>query len=241
MEIVLPDTVFYNNMPLPAKHLRFCGSKFTSDKYFLSSAQMEADRLVEFFDLSEKSRVLDVGCGVGRLPIGILSRIGEIQYYCGVDVSEKSIQWCQRNIKSKHPNYDFIYLDVKNPRYNPQGKNLDKDFQLQFEDKEFDIIYLYSVFSHMTTDDVIVYLKEFHRLLSPTGKIFLTAFIEDDVPDMVINPDNYKKQWKGLLHCVRYNKLFFQSLLIDNGFKIDRFDFEKEEDEQSGFYLFKST
>lgn len=218
-----PDSVRYKNMILPAKHLRFGGTKFQDDRYFFASAQAEADRLVEYFGLTADSRVLDVGCGVGRLPIGILSRIGEIQHYRGVDVSKRSIRWCQRHITGRHPSFQFIHIDVKNPRYNPSGRVIDIGFRLPFDNEEFDIIYLYSVFTHMTSEDVRIYLKEFQRLLSPSGKIFLTAFIEDGVPDMTINPRDYKRKWTGPLHCVRYNKDFFESLLAESGFGVEHY------------------
>ena len=111
------------------------------------------------------------------------------------------------------------------------------EFPLPFNNREFDIIYLYSIFSHMTTEDVTAYLNEFKRLLAPSGKIFLTAFIEQNVQPMTINPPDYRRNWQGPLHCVRYDKNFFISLLGENGFKIDRFDYEKETDGQSGLYI----
>lgn len=225
-------------MILPAKHLRFCGLKLQNDEYFLMSAQKEADRLVKYFGLTLNSRILDVGCGVGRLAIGILSRIGEIQHYRGVDVSKRSIRWCQRYITRRHPSFQFIHIDVKNLRYNPRGKAINIDFRLPFDDKKFDLIYLFSVFSHMIKEDVKVYLKEFQRLLAPSGKIFLTAFIEDGVADMTINPRGYKRiEWEGPLHCVRYNKDFFESLLAENGFVVDLYDHGKGPNGQSDLYI----
>ncbi len=235
--LFIPKSVHYKDMILPANHLRFCGPDFLDDEYFVTSALAEADRLVERFRLTTSSRVLDVGCGVGRLPIGILGRIGEIQHYRGVDVSKKSIRWCQRYISGRHPSFRFIHIDVKNPRYNPRGKTMDIDFRLPFEHQAFDIIYLYSLFSHMTTEEIRTYLNEFQRLLAPSGKIFLTAFIAEGVPKMTINPQDYVKNWSGALHCVRYDKDFFESLLAENSFSVDCFTYEKEIDRQSAFYI----
>lgn len=229
--------VKYNNVILPAKHLRFCGSKFNDNKYFFSSAIAEADRLKNSFKLNINSRVLDVGCGVGRLPIGILNTIGDIKNYYGIDVSARAIEWCQRFINRWHPTFQFKHIDIENQRYNPHGMKIDNNFSLPFDDKEFDIVYLYSVFSHMSLDDIILYLKEFRRLLMPSGKIFLTAFIEKNVPDMEINPSNYKMTWSGPLHCVRYNKEFFESILKTHNFKIDKFEYGNETNGQSAFYI----
>jgi SAM-dependent methyltransferase len=229
--------VKYKNTILPAKHLRFCGSEFNENKFFYSSALTEANRLIDRFELNINSRILDVGCGVGRLPIGILNRLGDIKKYEGIDVSARAIDWCQRFINRWHPTFQFNHINIENPRYNPHGKKVDYKFSLPFQNREFDIIYLYSVFSHMKIDNIKLYLNEFRRLLEPSGKIFLTAFVEENVPDMEINPPNYKMTWSGPLHCVRYNKEFFESIFLNYNFNIDKFEYGNETNGQSAFYL----
>lgn len=167
-----------------------------------------------------------------------ISRVGEVEHYRGVDVDGSSIQWCQRYITRRHPTFQFFHIDVKNSRYNPDGNSIDDNFHFDFPDQQFDIIFLYSVFSHMTEGDIRVYLKEFQRLLVLDGSIFLTGFIEEGVPKMTINPDNYRRpDWKGPLHCVRYDKAYFESLLDEYGFYMNRFDYETENDGQSSVYL----
>ena len=86
-----PSIVKYENKILPARHLRFCGEKFKEDKYFLETSRKEAKRLIKHFGLNVNCCLLDVGCGVGRLPIGILDTVGEIREYCGIDVNKKSM------------------------------------------------------------------------------------------------------------------------------------------------------
>ncbi len=232
--------VKHNNTILPAKHLRFCGTNFNDNDYFFSSACLEAKRLINHFDLDKSSRILDVGCGVGRLPIGILNQIGDINKYYGIDVSVRAIEWCQHFINRWHPTFQFEHIDIENQRYNPKGVSIDNKFSLPFNEREFDIIYLYSVFSHMTIEDIKLYLKEFRRLLEPSGKIFLTAFVEENVPNITINPKNYKMTWSGPLHCVRYNKKYFESILKNFNFKIDNFEYGNETNGQSAFYLSRS-
>ena len=177
---------------------------------------------------------MDIGCGPGRLPIGIISRIGELRAYRGIDVSGTPIEWCKKYIGEKYPTFQFIHINAKNERYNPDGSPLER---LPFPDKAFDIIYLYSVFSHMKPPDIKYYLSEFRRLLKPIGHIFLTAFVEKNVPEMEENPPDYKQQWKGALHCVRYEKKFFEKMLRDHGFKIEKHAYGAETDGQSGYYL----
>lgn len=220
-----PGNVTYEGVTLPPRDQRPCGASFQDDEFYLGSARKEADMLAESMGLSSESRLLDVGSGPGRLAIGILDRIGDVRRYCGVDVDEDSARWGWKYITSRHPNFQFIHIDVENTRYNPEGAQSEGDFAFPFGDGEFDVITLYSVFTHILTDGVRAYLKEFERVLAPDGGIYLTAFLEDGVPDVEENPEGYLgRKWKGALHCVRYDREFFEGLLDEAGFKLDRFD-----------------
>ncbi len=231
---VLPATTRHDGWLLPGKQLRLCGPEFWDEALFLSSGRTEAARLVQHFELGCHTRLLDVGCGVGRLAIGLMAEVGELEAYCGVDVSQRSVNWCSRHLTPAHPGFRFVHVDVKNERYNPAGAALHERFRFPFEDGSFDLINLFSVFSHMVTEDVASYLTEFHRLLSPDGGIFLTAFIEDDVPDMEENPPGYRDtEWSGALHCVRFNRAFFYELLARHGFEV----ISEENVGQTGLYL----
>ena len=235
------DRVFRGGMVLPPRELRLGGPSFADDDRFLKTAQDEARRLVTSLGLTSGSRVLDVGCGVGRLAIGILSEVGDVREYWGVDVDERAIQWCRQYVERDHPRFRFVHLDVGNPRYNPSGQALMPGFRFPFPDQAFEIIYLYSVFSHMLEGDARLYLAEFHRLLVPSGRLFLTAFAEDAVPPVTINPPGYRRPWSGPLHCVRYETGFLRSMVSESGLTIDRTEYATETDGQTAFYALKKS
>jgi SAM-dependent methyltransferase len=236
------DSVILDGVTIPPKNLRPCGAKFQNDEFYLASARKEADKLVKYLGLTPESSLLDVGSGPGRLAIGILERVGEIRKYRGVDVDENSIRWAQHYITPRAPKFQFLHIDVENTRYNPSGSHRDFEFTFPFADEEFDIVILYSVFTHMLTEGIRAYLEEFQRMLRPDGKIFLTAFIEEDegIPDVTENPEGYLgREWKGPLHCVRYSRRFFETLLDENGFRLD--GFEPERESQRGLFISKKT
>lgn len=234
------DSIQIDGSVIPIADMRFGGRYFKNDADFLQTAEAEAKRLITFCNLTDQSTVLDIGCGTGRLATGLLRTLGNTLQYRGVDVSEAAISWCKRYIEKQYPNYQFIRVNVANERYNPHGKKIDTQFTLPLQNNTCDAIYLYSVFSHMELADVQTYLREFSRVLKPTGGIFLTTFIEENVPDFAVNPQNYRTEWRGALHCVRFEKQFFQQLVEEHGFTIEKFDYATETDGQSGVYLRKA-
>jgi len=223
---------------IPSRYSRCCGSEFKDDNYYLESGEKESNRLIDYFQCTQQSRILDIGCGQGRLPIGILRVIGEINYI-GIDVDQKSINWCKQYIESKHPSFKFKHLNLYNERYNKNGNKIDAGFCFDVVENSVDIIYLFSVFSHTTEEDMRTYLKDFSRILDKGGKIFFTTFVEDDVPNVSINPENYHLKCSGPLHIVRYNKDYLFSVLAEYGYSILNFTHRTEADGQSAIYLCK--
>jgi len=235
---IFPKSVRFDGSIVPSMTTTLAGPKFKNYKLYLESAEKEAKRLVEHFQCNLNSRVLDIGCGLGRLPIGIIRIIGEIDY-TGIDVDKISINWCKRFIGKYHPSFKFHHLSVYNERYNDKGTKIDRNFHFDFADSSIDIIYLFSVFSHTTEEDMRIYLKEFNRILRDKGSVFFTTFVEENVPDITFNPENYSIKCSGPLHIVRYNKDYIFSIIKEYGFTIVDFKQSVEIDGQSGIYLSK--
>lgn len=232
--------VEYEGVVLPPRNLRPCGNKLRDDEFYLKSARQRADWLVQNAGLTEETSLLDVGSGPGRLAIGLIQQLGGLSKYRGADVSEQSIRWAEKHITPHHPNFQFVHLDARSTRYNPTGAEIDETFRFPFEEEEFDLVCLYSVFSHMLADDVRAYLKDFHRILRPDGRILITAFVEEGVPDVTENPEGYKdRDWSGPLHCVRYSRSFFEQLLKESGLTLDSLEPSRDK-YQNLLYISKS-
>lgn len=232
------DHVTISGSIIPSPDRRWCGPEFRDDDFYLNSAEAEAHRLINRFQCTRQHRILDVGCGQGRLPIGLLRVLGELTY-TGIDVDRGSIDWCNRYIGRNHPSFTFNHLKLYNERYNRKGVKIDEDFRFALADKSVDIIYLYSVFSHMTQGDMRIYLREFSRILDDRGGIFFTTFVEKNVPPVSINPEHYRLKTSGPLHIVRYDQTYLFSILAESGFSVMGFDYGTETDGQSAIYLKK--
>ncbi|RHW74886.1 class I SAM-dependent methyltransferase [Colwellia sp. RSH04] len=208
----------YKGLYLP---LNRTNESLSNDVDYIQSSIEQVNSLSHFCSISKTTRLLDFGCGQGRLSNGFLASKTEIARYIGVDTSLESINWCVNWIEKYHSNFKFLHVPAYNARYNPEEKMYQP---LPFEENTFDLVFLNSVFSHMLTADIRFYLEQFKRVLSSGGYVYLTAFIEDDVPHEEENPEGYLgRKSKGALHRVRFQKNYFLSLVREFGFTVIEF------------------
>ncbi len=160
-------------MKLPPTVYRMGGAHFRQDDAFVSSAVAEVGRLEDKIGLSTSSRLLDWGCGAGRLAVGIVEKMGRIDQYHGVDIQKHLVDWAERHLGDR-PGFTFTHVDLANPRYNPGGT---AERTIPGATADYDGFYAYSVFSHLMDEDTAAYLGEVARLLEPGGRAFVTAFV----------------------------------------------------------------
>lgn len=136
--------------------------------------------LQEHAPIEPNHSLLEIGCGIGRDAIPLTKILGPRGSYLGIDIIKDSIDWCSANITKRYPNFRFAHFNVADQLHNPTGSIATTDIRLPLENRSVDRIFLWSVFTHMAKADIIHYLKEFHRVLKPDGKIFATWFVVND-------------------------------------------------------------
>ena len=129
--------------------------------------------------LRPSDRVLDVGCGCGRMA-RVLTRHLTTGSYDGFDVLPELIEWAQANITQRHPNFRFKRVDVANSFYHGKGEASAASFRFPYEDASFDFTVLASVFTHMLPGDFARYAAEIARTLRPGGTALMTFFLLND-------------------------------------------------------------
>lgn len=139
---------------------------------------------IELGGLKPTERVLDIGCGIGRMAVPLTRYLDKKGSYEGFDVLAEGIRWDTRNITPKFPNFYFQFVDLYNKSYNPNGKLRSNEFTFPYENDSFDFIFLISVFTHMLPEDVENYLSEISRVIKTGGKCLIAFFL--------LNPESKK-------------------------------------------------
>jgi SAM-dependent methyltransferase len=121
--------------------------------------------------------VLDVGCGVGRMAVPLLTYLEEDGSYAGFDVGREMVRWCQKRITARRADFKFTWAPVYNRKYNPFGTTSGAEYRFPYPDDSFDFVFATSLFTHLMLPDASHYLREIKRVLRPTGKCLLTFFI----------------------------------------------------------------
>ncbi len=159
---------------------------FIGDGDFENIGQEFKSYFIELAHLQPSDRVLDVGCGIGRMAIPLTTYLSKEGEYWGFDIVKKGIEWCQNRISPKFSNFHFQHSDLFNKLYNPNGKVQARNFQFPFDDESFDFVFLTSVFTHMFPLDLENYLSEISRVLKPEGKCLITFFILNEESENLV-------------------------------------------------------
>jgi ubiquinone/menaquinone biosynthesis C-methylase UbiE len=234
------DYSLFNGIILPPKEMRLMGEKFYNDKFFLDSSLHEGARFVNELKVNANTEILEIGCASGRSVIGLVEKVKSVKRYVGLDAQLRNVNWCNKYIASKYKYCEFNFIDLWHILFNPNGTlKLDDNFKLNFDAESFDLLYLNSVLPNSVDWEIRIFAKEYFRLLRPGGTLFLTDFIEENVPDMTENPENYVMKCTYPRQIVRFEKNYFIKMFTDAGFVLDSFVYGQEIDTQSALYFHK--
>jgi SAM-dependent methyltransferase len=131
-------------------------------------------------DLSPEDRVLDIGCGIGRMARVLVPVLRPPGSYDGFDIAEPGIRWCQGHYRDTPVPFRFEHADLHNSVYNPAGRERPESYRFPYEDGSFDLAIATSVFTHLLPEAADHYLAEAARVLAPNGRLFATWFLAED-------------------------------------------------------------
>jgi SAM-dependent methyltransferase len=149
---------------------------FVGDGDFLAIGVEFLKWFVRLGKLLPSDRVLDLGCGIGRMALPLTQYL-DAGSYDGVDIVDEGIAWCMQHITPHYERFRFHRLDVQHEIYNPEGRETTTGIRLPFADGSFDFVFMTSVVTHLHAEDVRAYAREIRRVMAPQARLFLTAFM----------------------------------------------------------------
>jgi 2-polyprenyl-3-methyl-5-hydroxy-6-metoxy-1,4-benzoquinol methylase len=142
--------------PLPPDELRCLVGAGADAKDFLTSGATLFLAVDELGELQKSRRILDFGCGCGRL-LRFLSRYAQQADMVGVDIEPRHIQWTSCNL-------DFASFTVTQ-----------KLPPLLLPDGRFDTVIALSVSSHLPESPHKSWREELARVIASDGHIIITT------------------------------------------------------------------
>jgi len=122
-------------------------------------------------------RMLDVGCGVGRLYLAAKPYLTDADSYLGIDVSSEFIGICREQYKE--PNVSFLHTEASNAYYAKDTQGGPQAWPMK--DGSHNLVTALSVWTHLREEDWRFYLGEVGRVLAPGGRAVISFFILDDL------------------------------------------------------------
>ena len=215
---------------------------FVARQDYAAVARALFEALLETSGLQPGERVLDVGCGTGRVAVPLVEHLGPDGSYEGFDRDASRIAFCNERIAPLHPGFRFQAVDVFNSE-RQKGTQRAGEFAFPYADADFDVVFLFSVFTHMLPDGVERYLAEIARVAKPGGRVVITWFLLNDESERMLEEQHAQRrnrasnaQESRLLHdlgvcrvadrarpeaVVAYKEPFVLDAYASNGLEID--------------------
>jgi len=205
---------------------------FVGDGNFKAIGNAYLKIFIDICDLKPNARVLDVGCGIGRMAIPLTKFLSKNGSYEGFDVVSIGINWLRENISPKYPNFRFKLANVYNKKYNPKGQYKAHKYKFPYEKESFDFVFATSVFTHMLPQDVNNYISEISYVLRRKGSCLITFYLLNSESLDLIEKEKSTLNFKYILkeygtidsnipeRAIAYDESFIRSLCIKYGLNI---------------------
>lgn len=174
-----------DGLPLPPAHLRAQVGPLHADAgFFLRSGKHNADLIRDILSVDGSSidgmeALLDWGCGCGR----VLRHWSDLQptRVLGCDINAKMVEWCNEHL----PFAEAAVNDLSPP--------------LPYVDSTFDLLYAFSVMTHLSEDLQHAWMQECRRVLKPGGYLLFSTLGEYFVSRNRLSDDESRSFEQGNL------------------------------------------
>lgn len=147
-------------VPPPALRVRVHGAEGLTEFHKIGKVvalDLESTIYSHQIPLSDRSNILDFGCGSGRIITWFQNLYPQSNFFAS-DIDSEAISWCQSNLA------DRARFEV--------NENLPP---LPFASDWFDLVYSISIFTHLPEEMHLEWLKELQRVCKPGAYLLLTV------------------------------------------------------------------
>jgi len=198
------------------KHLQINSPKVKRAGYEVSAEKIFAlvlERL-QWESFAGKD-ILDVGCG-SRFTLALINRQIPIGSYTGIEINKEIVDFFKQEVEPEDARFRYAHWNVHNDMYNTDGIPMTQFAELPVAG-DYDLIWLFSVFTHLDPDDAFALLKLMRQKIRPQGKLFFTTHTNHTIRDF-----EDKIEGKPLLRAF-YHPDYLASLIRDAQWKVVSF------------------
>jgi SAM-dependent methyltransferase len=159
----------------PPLHVIHDAHGSTSFRHYWQGGRAQAKVIADLIreNHADARRVLEWGCGPGRIIRHLLALLPAGTQIFGSDYNPDSVAWCTRAI----PGITFSINQLEPP--------------LHFDLASFDVIYAISVLTHLSVAQQTAWMAELRRVLKTSGVLILTT--HGDMSARRLLPGEYKQ------------------------------------------------
>ena len=202
------DAESEDGLPIPPPELWY--GYWADSAQYLASGRKHFRTMMDKLENSgflfkERERILDFGCGSGRI-IRCFKDLANGREVWGVDINDRHIQWCKEHLCSPFK----FFTSTTFPH-------------LPFEDNYFDIIYAGSVFTHIA-NLAEAWVLELKRILNPRGRIYITIYDNHSIeillscpPDSCLHGTALHEQLVACEKEKRFTETGFSKIVLSRG------------------------
>ena len=149
---------FWNNKACTPESAMYAVDGSTNEDIVRRTGQYAARQVGTALDVQADDRVLELGCGLGRIGRQLAPRCAQ---WVGVDISGDMIRHARERMR-----------DIENADF----QQLERSSLDMFPSDSFDKAYSSAVLCHMDKEDLFLYLEELRRVLKPGGLLYVDTW-----------------------------------------------------------------
>jgi SAM-dependent methyltransferase len=177
-KLSMSEVFSYYDFLVPKRLAELTGA---GNETFAEISNQHLHVLRKYVGINPGETFLEVGCGIGRDAIPLANHFCDGARYLGIDIIGESINWCSQNITTRYPTFRFHHFDIQDEVHNPQGRLGMDDVVLPISENSADLVFMFSVATHLLGSELGAYLRLLSAALKPSGRILMSAFLLDPI------------------------------------------------------------